>query len=143
MLPITIRDFRYPEDYPRTLKLWNEAGAGVRVGPSDAPGEIEKKLRRDPDLFLVAIVGEELVGTVIGGFDGRRGHVYHLAVAPSYRRQRIGSRLMDELEARLRAKGCLRCYLLVRPGNEGARRHYEQLGWQEMDDHLYGKDLAS
>ncbi len=139
---ITIREFRYPEDYGRALQLWQDAGEGVRVGPSDRPSEIEKKLERDPDLFLVAEIGADLVGTVIGGFDGRRGHVYHLAVAEAYRRRGIGRRLMTELEARLRAKGCLRCYLLVRPGNEGARRHYEELGWLEMDDHLYGKDLV-
>ncbi len=142
MESITIREFRYPEDYGRALQLWQGAGDGVRVGPSDRPAEIEKKLERDPDLFLVAEIGAELVGTVIGGFEGRRGHVYHLAVAEAYRRRGIGRRLMTELEARLRAKGCLRCYLLVRPGNEGARRHYEGLGWLEMDDHLYGKDLV-
>lgn len=142
MIPISIREFRYPEDYNRAVRLWQEAGNGIRVGPSDAPSEIEKKLERDPDLFLVAETGDEMVGTVIGGFDGRRGHVYHLAVAAAFRRQGIGSQLMTELEDRLRSKGCLRCYLLVRPGNHGAQRHYEQLGWQEMDDHLYGKDLV-
>ncbi len=142
MTPVSIREFKYPDDYTRALELWRDSGDGVRVGPSDAPAEIEKKLGRDPDLFLVAEDGPRLVGTVIGGFDGRRGHVYHLAVAPEYRRQGIGSQLMGELESRLRAKGCLRCFLLVRPGNQVARRHYERLGWREMDDHLYGKDLA-
>ncbi len=142
MKPVSIREFRYPDDYGRVIQLWRSAGDGVRVGPSDTGEEIEKKLQRDPDLFLVAESGTELIGTVLGGFDGRRGHVYHLAVAESFRRQGVGSRLMAALESRLRGKGCLRCYLLVRPGNEGARRHYEQLGWLEMDDHLYGKDLA-
>ncbi len=142
MTAVTIREFHYPEDYTRALELWQGIGEGVRVGPSDAPSEIEKKLDRDPDLFLVAEAGDQLVGTVIGGFDGRRGHVYHLAVAAGFRRQGIGSRLMNELERRLRAKGCLRCYLLVRPGNTGAQQHYEQLGWQELDDHLYAKDLV-
>ncbi len=142
MMPVTIREFSYPGDYPEVIRLWKEAGDGVRVGPSDSPAELEKKLRRDPDLFLVAQSGDELVGSVIGGFDGRRGHVYHLAVATGFRRQGIGSQLMTELEERLRAKGCLRCYLLVRPGNSGAQRHYEQLGWSELDDHLYAKDLV-
>jgi ribosomal protein S18 acetylase RimI-like enzyme len=143
MNPISIREFRYPEDYARALELWNTAGEGVRVGPSDAPAEIRKKLERDPDLFLVAEAGAELVGTVIGGYDGRRGHVYHLAVAESFRRQGIGSKLMRELEARLRQKGCIRCYLIVRVGNDGAMRHYEAIGWRHLDDdYLYAKDLA-
>lgn len=115
---------------------------GVRVGASDAPAEIEKKLRRDPDLFLVAEADGQLVGTVIGGFDGRRGLIYHLAVAPAYRRSRLGSWLMSEVEARLRDKGCIRCYLLVRPDNTEAVGFYEQQGWNVMDDLTLGKDLA-
>jgi ribosomal protein S18 acetylase RimI-like enzyme len=142
MIPISIREFHYPDDYTRALELWNTSGEGVRVGASDAPTEIEKKLERDPDLFLVAEAGGELVGTVIGGFDGRRGHVYHLAVAEGFRRQGVGSRLMKELETRLIRKGCIRCYLIVRAGNDGAMRHYEALGWHHLDDdHLYAKDL--
>ena len=144
MTPISIREFRYPEDYSRALELWNTAGEGVRVGPSDATAEIQKKLERDTDLFLVAEAGDQLVGTVIGGYDGRRGHVYHLAVADGFRRRGIGSLLMKELEARLALKGCIRCYLIVRVGNEGAMRHYEALGWHQLDDdYLYAKDLVS
>ena len=67
----------------------------------------------------------QLVGTVIGGFDGRRGMVYHLAVAPAYRRRWVASRLMAEVEERLRAKGCIKCYLLVRPDNDEAMEYYE------------------
>jgi ribosomal protein S18 acetylase RimI-like enzyme len=142
MAPISIREFRYPEDYPAAIELWSAMERGVHVGPSDAPAEIEKKLRRDPDLFLVAEAEQRLIGTVIGGFDGRRGFVYHLAVAASFRRTGIGSRLMTEVESRLRGKGCIRCYLLVRPDNSPAIRHYENGGWKLLDDLLYAKDLA-
>lgn len=141
---IWIREFQYPQDYASALRLWSSSGDGVRVGPSDAPAEIEKKLQRDPDLFLVAEMDGELVGTVIGGFDGRRGLVYHLAVAADYRRKGISTRLMQELESRLLNKGCIRCYLVVRSGNEGAMRHYDRLGWQRLgDDILYAKDLIA
>ena len=54
-----------------------------------------------------------MVGTVIGGFDGRRGLIYHLAVEPGFRKRGIGSLLMEEVERRLKGKGCLRCYLMV------------------------------
>jgi len=142
MTPIHIREFRYPDDYADALSLWQATERGVRVGPSDAPDEIEKKLKRDPDLFLVAEADEDLVGTVIGGFDGRRGFVYHLAVAAAFRRTGVGSRLMGEVESRLRGKGCIRCYLLVRPDNYEAMRYYQKLGWGLLDDHMYAKDLA-
>ena len=142
MANVRIRQFQYPADYSAAIALWQSLGPGVRVGLSDAPKEIEKKLERDPDLFLVAVAEASVVGTVIGGFDGRRGFVYHLAVAPLFHRTGVGSRLMAEVEARLRGKGCLRCYLLVRPDNYDAMRHYQRLGWHLLDDQLYGKDLT-
>jgi len=115
---------------------------GVRVGASDTPSEIEKKLARDPDLFLVAEIDGSLIGTVIGGFDGRRGFVYHLAVAVPFRRNGVASRLMQEVERRLQAKGCIRSYLLVRPDNADARSYYEKMGWSVLDDVIFAKDFS-
>lgn len=138
----TIRQFRYPADYPAVYALWQSAGAGIQLRRSDEPTEIEKKLQRDPDLFLVAEEGNRIIGAVLGGFDGRRGIVYHLAVAEDCRRRGLGKMLMDELEARLRARGCIRAYLLVTPENEVAMRFYEDEGWERMNLYIYGKDLA-
>ncbi len=117
-------------------------GTGVHVGPSDAPAEIEKKLQRDPDLFLVAEEDGVLIGTVIGGFDGRRGFIYHLAVLPEHQGRGVGMTLMDEVEGRLRAKGCIRCYLLVMPDNVEAIQYYEKRGWKLLNDLPYAKDLT-
>ena len=115
---------------------------GVRAGRSDTPAEIEKKLTRDPDLFLVAEADGEIIGSVIGGFDGRRGLIYHLAVDSAFRGRGVGTRLMDEVESRLRAKGCLKCYLLVTQDNPEAETYYQHRGWQHMESiHLYGKEL--
>jgi ribosomal protein S18 acetylase RimI-like enzyme len=136
-----LRQFEYPVDYPQVLALWENAGPGIHVRRSDQPEEIAKKLQRDPDLFLVAEVEGQIIGSVVGGFDGRRGIVYHLAVAEAYRQQGLGAALMSELERRMTAKGCIRCYLMVIKGNENAIRFYEQSGWERMDLYLYGKDL--
>ena len=139
---IHIRRFRYPEDYEAVRNLWESIERGVRVGRSDSPEEIQKKLQRDPDLFLVAAAGDEIAGTVIGGFDGRRGTIYHLAVAKRFRNQGIGAQLMDEVESRLRAKGCVRCFLFVTVDNEQAGRFYERRGWAAAANlHPYAKDL--
>ena len=139
---LRLREFHYPEDYAAALHLWEIAGAGVHVDRSDKPAEIQKKLQRDPDLFLVAEVGNRLVGTVIGGFDGRRGMIYHLAVDPDYRQHGVGGLLMDEIEGRLREKGCVRSYLMVTTENETAIHFYEKRGWSQMDGiYTYGKDL--
>lgn len=137
-----IREFHFPEDYNSVLHIWQGVEKGVHVGRSDTLSEIEKKIARDPDLFLVAELDGDIVGTVIGGFDGRRGLIYHLAVAASLRGMEIGSRLMAEVESRLRAKGCLKCYLLVTQDNADVGHYYQQRGWQHMHDILlYGKEL--
>jgi ribosomal protein S18 acetylase RimI-like enzyme len=137
----TIRAFRHPEDYPAVFTLWSNAGPGIHLRKSDTPEEIAKKQLRDPDLFLVAEMDGEIIGAVIGGFDGRRGVVYHLAVSPEHRKMGIGDALMAELENRLRAKGCIRMNLLVDSTNDGAMRFYEQHGWDRLDLFVYGKDL--
>ena len=139
---ITIRQFQFPEDYQQVHDLWCSIERGVHVGRSDAPAEIEKKLGRDPDLFLVAECEGGIIGSVIGGYDGRRGLIYHLAVSASFRGQGIGSQLMDDVEARLRGKGCLKCYLLVTNDNREVEDYYRNRGWQHMDSvHLFGKEL--
>jgi ribosomal protein S18 acetylase RimI-like enzyme len=137
-----IRTFTHPDDLSAVLQLWSTAGPGVHLGPSDEPAELQKKLMRDPDLFLVAEEGGSLVGAVMGGFDGRRAMVYHLAIEPGHRRQGLGSQLMAEMEARLKAKGCLKMYLLVTKDNPEALQFYQRLGWNVMDMHLMGKELG-
>jgi ribosomal protein S18 acetylase RimI-like enzyme len=139
---VEIRIFRFPEDYDAVCTLWENAGVGIQLRRSDTPEEILKKIQRDPDLFLIAITDDNIVGTVIGGFDGRRGLIYHLAVDSNYRELGIGSLLMNEVEHRLRERGCIKSYLLVTRENDSAMRFYEKRGWQRMDTVLiYGKDL--
>jgi ribosomal protein S18 acetylase RimI-like enzyme len=138
-----LREFKYPEDYPGTRNLWKKAGAGIQLRRSDNPEEIQKKLKYDPDLFLVAEMEGKIIGTVVGGFDGRRGMVYHLAVREENRKQGIGEALMNELEKRLKAKGCIRCYLMVTRENTNAMQFYEKHGWILMKEvRTYGKDIG-
>lgn len=142
MSTVCIREFRVQDDYLPAVGLWESMERGVHVGASDSLPEIEKKLQRDADLFLVAELNGKLVGTVIGGFDGRRGFIYHLAVHAAHRSHGIGGQLMEEVESRLRARGCRRCYLMVTPDNIDAMRYYEKRGWSLMDVRAYAKDLA-
>lgn len=142
-LMILIREFTL-DDYDIVYKLWENSGPGVGISRSDTREEIAKKLQRDPDLFLVAEDAGRIIGTVIGGYDGRRGIIYHLAVERAYRGNGIGKMLMTEIEKRLAAKGCLKAYLLVRRENTDVIEFYRALGWDTMDVTLMGKtfDLA-
>ncbi len=137
---LRLREFTL-EDYDAVLALWQNAGEGLGIGRSDTREEIAKKLQRDSDLFLVAEDDGKIIGTVIGGYDGRRGLIYHLAVARAYRERGIGTLLMNEVERRLRAKGCLRAYLLVKRGNERVVEFYRQRGWETMDVTLMAKSF--
>jgi ribosomal protein S18 acetylase RimI-like enzyme len=128
-MTVAIREFTLA-DYDTVYALWQNAGDGLGIGRSDTRDESAKKLQRDPDLFLVAEDdchpeprpersrrgSRRIIGTVIGGDDGRRGMIYHLAVAHAYRGRGISKMLMDEVERRLQAKGCLKAYLLVKRG---------------------------
>jgi ribosomal protein S18 acetylase RimI-like enzyme len=137
---VRLRDFTR-EDWPRVLALWQSAGPGIHLGRSDSSDEILKKWQHDPDLFLLAEGEGEIIGAVMGGYDGRRGIVYHLAVIPEGRRQGVGRSLMGELERRMASRGCIKSYLLATPDNLEAVAFYRRLGWDVMDMVLMGKEL--
>lgn len=132
------------DDYDAVVALWRAAGPGIQLRRSDSREEVAKKAGRDPDLFILAEEQGRLIGTVMGGFDGRRGFVYHLATHPDHRRGGVASRLMVELESRLRAKGCIKVYLLVTNANAQAQRYYLNRGWEDMTTavRIYGKEIA-
>ncbi|UCD40630.1 MAG: hypothetical protein JSV69_08440 [Chloroflexota bacterium] len=83
--PVHICSFQQPDDCEAVIDLWERSGSGVRVGRSDTLDEISKKITRDPNRFLVADQKGVIIGAVIGGFDGRRGLAYHLAVSEKHR----------------------------------------------------------
>ncbi|HTX67708.1 MAG TPA: GNAT family N-acetyltransferase [Thermoleophilia bacterium] len=124
---VTIEQFSM-DDYAVVHVLWQRSGLEVR--PSDGPDTALLKLTRDPGLFLVArSVDGRVVGTVMGGWDGRRAYVYRLAVAPDRRREGIADALMDELEARFRALGALKAKLQILVENETSKAFFAHRGY--------------
>jgi ribosomal protein S18 acetylase RimI-like enzyme len=134
-----IREFRWA-DYEEVIALWKRAG--LLPGRSDERGEIEKKLSRDPDLFLVGIEAGAIVAAVIGGYDGRRAWIYHLAVEPGLHARGFGTLLLDELESRLRKKGCLKVNLHIEPENSSVMHFYQQCGYAHNELIFMGKWLS-
>jgi ribosomal protein S18 acetylase RimI-like enzyme len=122
-----VRNFQI-EDYDAVVALW--AQAGLILSLSDSREGIRRKLERDADLFLVAIDGESIVGAVMGCYDGRRGWINHIAVAPNYKGQGLGTQLVQEVERRLREKGCDKVNLLIEPTNAAVQEFYQRLGYQ-------------
>ena len=139
---ISIAEFSM-DDYAVVHVLWQRGDLWVR--PSDGPEATLLKLTRDPELFLVARSGDgRVVGTVMGGWDGRRAYVYHLAVAPARRRQGIADALMDELEERFRALGALKAKLQILVENEASKAFFARRGYLlETDCEPWGKELVA
>ena len=106
---------------------WRAAGLTLHL--SDDAHSIQQKLDRDPELFIVGEVDGQVVGAVLGCYDGRRGWVNHLAVAPRRQRNGLGTMLMAELKARFRAIGCVKVNLLIKPDNNGVQRFYDGIGY--------------
>ena len=131
MSNIWIREFDVA-DYDATVSLWKEAGLVLR--PGDDLDGIRLKLQRDPDIFLVAMEGSEVVGSVMGGWDGRRGWIYHLAVRPVHQRRGIAKALIRELEVRLKARGAKRLNAQVYRSNTASLRFFSACGYEVRSD---------
>jgi ribosomal protein S18 acetylase RimI-like enzyme len=130
-----IRTFRW-DDYDAVAAVW--AAAAREVVPK---AELELKLARDPELFVVHEQDDVLNGVVMGTWDGRRGWILRLAVDPAHRRRGIATALVRELEARFRTLHCPRINLLVMPDNEAGLRFWQELGYLPMPDVLCTKPL--
>jgi ribosomal protein S18 acetylase RimI-like enzyme len=130
------------DDLGDARALWERTGMWLR--PSDAPEQMALLLERCPDLQLVARDARGvLIGTAMGGWDGRRGYVYHLAVEPAWQHHRVATALMDELEARLRAKGAMKAKLQILVDNDVSRAFFRARGYLLEDDcEPWGKELV-
>jgi len=126
-----IREFKM-DDYPIVRDLWQAAGLILR--PGDELEDVKLKLQRDSDLFLVAVQDDMIVGSVMGGWDGRRGWIYHLAVKPEHRRQGIGVGLVREVEKRLVAKGARKVNAQVYKWNERSSEFFKAIGYETQPD---------
>lgn len=134
---IHVRQFAWP-DYDDVTDVWEAAGRDVLPR-----AELETKLERDPQLFLVAQHGDAVAGVVLGTFDGRRGWILRLAVHPGHRRLGIARRLVGELETRFAALGCPRVNLLVMPDNVEGLEFWRALGYLPFPDVLCSKPIGA
>jgi len=104
--------------------------------PGDDRQAIKLKLERDPDLFLVAEDDDhEIIGAVMGAWDGRRGWINHLAVRPDNQRHGVGRALIEELEVRLLGKGAVKVNAQVYEWNKTSLDFFKSRGY-EAHSHL-------
>jgi ribosomal protein S18 acetylase RimI-like enzyme len=137
---ITTREFGI-SDYDVALHLWKRV-EGLEIAEGDDRESMAQFLRRNPGLSRVAIYAGAIVGVALCSHDGRRGHIYHLAVDPAYRRSGVGKRLLDECLDGLRKAGVKRAIIMVADNNPCGREFWKRSGWEEIPGAiLMGIDL--
>ena len=116
-----------PQYQQSVIELWQTCGLVV---PQNNPvKDIERKLKVDPDLFLIGVIDGEVVASVMGGYEGHRGWVNYLAVSPTHQRQGLGRLMMQAIETALHQKGCPKINLQVRSTNQAVIAFYAALGY--------------
>jgi ribosomal protein S18 acetylase RimI-like enzyme len=136
----TIRPYAAP-DREAVVALWRLVFTDDR--PWNEPSDvIARKRSVQADLFLVGVLGEQVAGTVLAGFDGVRGWVHHLAVLPELQRKGFASLLMDRAEEGLIELGCPKLNLQVRGSNAEVIAFYESRGHSVEDVISLGKPLG-
>jgi len=132
MMCCTIEPMRLA-DYEDVLRLWQNA-EGVGLNESDTRTAIGSYLKRNRGMSFVARDGNDLVGAVLCGHDGRRGYLHHLAVAPSHRRNGVGTKLVARCLAELKKLSILKCNIFLYANNTAGERFWRSNGWQKRAD---------
>ena len=135
---MTIRAFQIADE-AAVIALWRKCDL---VRPQNDPAkDIRRKVAERPELFLVAIEGETVVGSVMAGYEGHRGWINYLACDPAHQRRGIGRALMAEAERLLRAAGCPKINLQIRSTNSAVIAFYRAIGFGQDDVISLGKRL--
>ncbi len=111
-------------DYPQVIELWSETEA-MLLRDADSRENIGKYLERNPNLSFVALDGDNVVGAILVGTDGRRGYVRHLAVNSSCRGQGIGAALISRAVDALSEISIAKTHLCVANENINAQTFYK------------------
>ena len=133
-----IRPFQ-TEDEASVISLWQLCELTV---PWNNPyKDIARKLKVQPELFLVGMLEKHLIASVMGGYDGHRGWINYLAVHPDFQGQGYAKQIMASVESELRKTGCPKINLQVRSGNDKVNTFYQKLGFTEDRALSMGKRL--
>jgi len=121
-----VREY-HTEDHDPLIALWRACDL---VKPQNDPRkDIQRKLDMNDGLLLVGELDEQIVASVMAGYEGHRGWINYLAVAPTHRRQGLASWMMQEAEKLLLAKECPKINLQIRETNHSVQAFYESIGY--------------
>jgi ribosomal protein S18 acetylase RimI-like enzyme len=138
MKEMEVREFR-AEDGDAVRAFWE--ASGIRIRPGDDDRSLAAFTERNPGLFLLAIDERGLAATALGGWDGRRGWLYHVAVRADQRRRGLAGRLVRIIEERLKDRGCPKVNLIVWEDNAAAMSFWERIGYGRAGTVEFEKEL--
>jgi len=125
------------DNYNEIINLWkNTDGIGL-TGNDDSKKSIKKFLEKNPNTCFVVEYNKEIVGTIMGGSDGRRGHIYHLMVKPEHRKNGLGKKLLEKAEKALKKEGIRKIFLVVFKKNKTGNTFWENNGYKTRNDLNY------
>jgi ribosomal protein S18 acetylase RimI-like enzyme len=137
---VKIRSFTI-EDEKAVIELWQKCDL-VRSW-NNPRADIVRKLKVNPELFVVGVLDGKIIAAAMGGYEGHRGWVNYLAIDPSYQHKGFGRQIMQDIEKRLLALGCPKINLQVRNGNTSALEFYNRIGYKDDNVISLGKRLIS
>jgi ribosomal protein S18 acetylase RimI-like enzyme len=120
-------------DYQKLIKLWEAAG-NINVRQTDTLEVLGHFLSRNPKCSYAAYAGTRLIGAILAGHDGWRGHLYHMAVKPDYRERGIGTRLVNAAVSAIKSEGVEKIHCLVKRDNLIAQQFWEACSFNQRDD---------
>ena len=134
MLEYEIREMMI-DHYDDVHAFWSSV-QGLKMDESDTRENMETYLKRNPRLSYVAVMSDEIIGTIKAGQDGRRGYINHLAVKPSLRKQGIAKALYSLCMEELKRQGIWRCNIYVLDSNKSALSFWEHNGWAPLQNNF-------
>ena len=124
-------------DYDAVRVLWDStAGMGLNTADDSLEG-VEKFLKRSPGMSFVAQGRGGIVGALLCGHDGRRGSIYHLAVAEGFRGRGVGRALVDLATEALRKEDIRKVSVVAFCTNEAGNAFWDKIGFTRRDDLVY------
>lgn len=131
-----IREMK-PEDYDQVFALWKTIqGFGIRSVDDSREG-VERFLKWNPGLSVVAEDGEKIVGAILCGSDGRRGCLYHVCVQKEYRRHGIGKTMVIHCMEKLKELEVNKVSLIAFTQNDVGNAFWKEIGWTKREDLNY------
>lgn len=128
-----------PGDEKAVIELWKKCNL---IRPQNDPKkDILRKLKVNPELFLVGVEGSKVIATAMGGYEGHRGWVNYLGVEPEYRHKGVGRKMMESIEDKLLSMGCPKINIQVLIDNTLAIKFYERIGYKKGQVVSFGKRL--